>query len=341
MHGDYSLYESKNNSRLERSNGIAFGRVIKVFAKERYCQVHTFNGSGNMSDNVLDRVQWLSMDSNPEGDESTSIPRKNSLGLIFFVGGEPFLFGFFKPLKKGGVAAQGNEPVNLMEGDKLISTVAGNRLTVKSNGLIEIFSTESLKSVRFPTESKLLEICRRYDLRTDGGSHLWESDEDGKTLLQSEFRRDLLRAVVACEEKGAVDDSTILKTVVGPANPGGPGVLQPLYEHTVGTDGTAELNVGIAKNFAASISPTGEARLKVNDLTTLTISPTGEITVKTPGATLTISPEGAVSLQALGQVSLTGGGLPATEQPLTFPTTTSHFTGLPLAPGSQNIRLSK
>ena len=320
MHGDYSLYESKNNYRLERSNGIAFGRVVKVFAKERYCQVQTFNGSGNMSDNVLDRVQWLSMDSNPEGDESTSIPRKNSLGLIFFVGGEAFLFGFFKPLKKGGVAAQGNEPVNLMEGDKLISTVAGNRLTVKSNGLIEIFSTESLKSVRFPTESKLLEICRRYDLRTDGGSHLWESDEDGKTLLQSEFRRDLLRAVVACEEKGAVDDSTILKTVVGPANPGGPGVLQPLYEHTVGVDGATQLNVG---------------------LTTLTISPTGEIAVKTPGATLTISPEGAVSLQALGQVSLTGGGLPATEQPLTFPTTTSHFTGLPLAPGSQNIRLSK
>ena len=320
MHGDYSLYESKNNYRLERSNGIAFGRVVKVFAKERYCQVQTFNGSGNMSDNVLDRVQWLSMDSNPEGDESTSIPRKNSLGLIFFVGGEAFLFGFFKPLKKGGVAAQGNEPVNLMEGDKLISTVAGNRVTVKSNGLIEIFSTESLKSVRFPTESKLLEICRRYDLRTDGGSHLWESDENGKTLLQSEFRRDLLRAVVAFEEKGAVDDSTILKTAVGPANPGGPGVLGPLYEHTVGVDGATQLNVG---------------------LTTLTISPTGEIAVKTPGATLTISPEGAVSLQALGQVSLTGGGLPATEQPLTFPTTTSHFTGLPLAPGSQNIRLSK
>lgn len=360
MHEDFSLFESANRYRLEKSFGIALGRVVKVFPKERICQVQTFHGSGNLGDNFIDRCQWVNMDSNPEGDEATIIPRKNSLGLVFFVEGQAFIFGFFKPLRKSGSAAQGNEPSNLLEGDKVISTIAGNRITVKSNGIVELFSKDTLKRIQFPTESKLVEICSKYDLRTDGGAVLWDSDDDTQeTLCKSEFRRDLLRTVVLLEERGAAGGSTILRTSVGPAKPGAIGTAAALYESSVDVDGSATLKVGPVGNVTASASSTGAFNLSVNSLTGLSIGETGsvsldvnkltkldiadsgDVTIKTTGATVTISTAGEVTIKALGQVAITGGGLAPTESPLTFPTTVSHFTGLPLSPGSQTVKISK
>jgi len=342
MHEDFSLFEAGNRYRIEKSFGIALGRVVKVFPKERICQVQTFHGSGNLGDNFINRCQWVNMDSNPEGDEATNIPRRNSLGLVFFVEGQAFIFGFFKPLQKKGSAAQGNEPSNLLEGDKVISTVGGNRITIKSNGIVEIFSNDTLKRIQLPTESKLIEICSRYDLRTDGGAILWTSNQDTKeTLKQAEFRRDLLRSVVVFEEKGAVGGSTILKTRVGPPKPGSIGVSSSLYESSVDVDGSALLKVGPAGNVTAKASSTGSVELEINSLTRVKIAESGDTTIETTGATVSISASGAVEVKALGQVSISGGGLPVTESPLTYPTTVSHFTGLPLTPGSQNVKLSK
>lgn len=340
MQNDFSFYEENNPHRQEKNSGIALGFVEQVFPKERVCKVRTFGHSGGLGDNVINRCQWINMDSNPEGDEATSIPRRNSVGIVFYIGGQPFLFGFFKPLSKNGSAAQGNEPINLQEGDKVISTVAGNRITVKSNGIVELHSGEALRRIQMPSENKLIEICSKYDLRADGGAILWKS-EDSKTVCQSEFRRDLVRSIVVTEEKGAVDEKTALKTCVGPANPVAIGTLSSLYEHSVDIDGTTNLKVGPAGNVAVKVSPSGSASVEVNKTTKLDISESGDVTVKTTGATVGISSSGEVTVKALGQVSISGGGLAATELPLTYPTTVSHFTGLPLSPGSQNVKLSK
>lgn len=345
MYNDASLFESSNRHRIEKSFGIALGRVVKVFPKERICQVQTFNSSGNFGENFIERCQWINMDSNPEGDEATSIPRKNSLGIVFFIEGQAFIFGFFKPLQKNGSSAQGNEQSNLHEGDKVLSTVAKNRITVKSNGLIEMHAKETLKRIQLPNEDKLIEVCGRYDLRADGGSILWDLDKDTRaTVYRAEFRRDILFPRASCvvfEEKGSVDESTILKTRMGPANPNALGVQSPLYESTVGVDGTSALKIGPTGNVSVKASSSGAVELEVNKATKLDISESGDVTVKTTGATVTISTAGEVTIKALGQVSISGGGLAPTELPLTYPTTVSHFTGLPLTPGSQNIKLSK
>ncbi len=157
---DDSIYESRHPVREEQAFGFAFGRITEVFAKERYCTVVTFMGKGSINDNYIPKCQWINLDSNPEGDESTSIPRKNSIGLVFFVAGEPFIFGFFKPLARNATTVTGSEPSKVVEGDKIISTVAGNKITVKSNGAIEIVSSNTLRRVMIPKGAAIFDLCR-------------------------------------------------------------------------------------------------------------------------------------------------------------------------------------
>lgn len=321
---DSSIYESDHPVREQQAFGFAFGRVVEVFAKERYCTVTTFLGKGSLNDNYIPRCQWVNLDSNPEGDESTSIPRKNSIGFVFYVDGEPFLFGFFKPLARGATTVTGEEPAKLIEGDKVISTVAGNKITVKSNGAIEIVSSDTLRRTMIPKGSAIFDLCRRYQLRTDGGTMDWASDPLTQlTVHKAEYRRDLLRTFIMTEDRGGVDASTIWKRQIGPAVPGVLGVQLPSFTETisilgeyetqisppspVGTpigirtklspDGSYNFKSGPIPNFELDISPTGAAKVAVNSLLTIELSATGAVQVKNPTCTLSMSESGDIGVE--------------------------------------------
>jgi hypothetical protein len=320
---DISIYEREHPNREEQAQGFAFGRITEVFAKERYCTVVTFMGKGSLNDNYIPKCQWVNIDSNPEGDESTSIPRKNAIGLVFYIDGEPFIFGYFKPLSKNAATVTGDEPAKLIEGDKSIATVAGNRVTVKSNGAVEIVSSDTLRRIMIPKGAAIFDLCRRYQLRTDGGTIDWGSDSLTQlTVCKAEYRRDLLRTFIMTEDRGGVDQTTMWKRQIGPAVPGTPGVLLPSFTETIsslgeyecaisppspvgtpigvrtkiGPDGSYNLKSGPIPNFELDISPTGAAKVAVNSLLTIELSATGALEAKNPTSKFSMSESGDIEV---------------------------------------------
>lgn len=324
---DTTLYERAHMNRQEQAFGICLGRIVEVFPKERLCSVATFSGVGTMNDQFIPKCQWLNIDSNPDGDEFTTIPRRGSFALVFFVEGEPFVFGFFKPPRKGGIAAQGNEASTAIEGDKLFSTAAGNRVTLKASGAIEIESNQTLRRVYFPTGSQMIDICRAYNMQNDGGTLSWGSDAITKmTKFAAEYRRDITGSFVVLEEKGGVDSTTLLRTTIGPAIPGVPGSDTPMYVSSVsltgevetevhtpapaGTpsgvymkmrpEGAIDLKVGAAHNLAAKIEPTGALDIDINSITKISASAQGDFSVQNKLTTATIASDGSVTIESPG-----------------------------------------
>jgi len=245
---DKTIYESSNKRRRESSNGICLGRITNVDIDTRLCRIKTFFGPAEFLDLDLKDVQWVNVDGNADGDESGSIPREGAVGLVFFIEGEAYIFGFIKPLNGSKGAVTGKESVNrLVRGDKIISTKSGNYLVIRTNGSIEIQSRETLKTVYIPTDSRIIEICRNFNFKTDGGYINWENTGSallGQQLFTQEFRKDLARSFIVVEERGAVSTSTIYKTAIGPGIPGVPGVPAAVYEFTVDITGKTHLGIG-------------------------------------------------------------------------------------------------
>jgi len=299
-------------------------------------EVKTFLGQGSMDDQYIPKCQWLNLDANPEGDEMTAIPRRGSVGLVFWIDGEPFFFGYFKPLGPKGSALTGEEPARTTEGDKVISTVAKNRIAVKSSGLIELYAKQTLFRIMFPKDSSIQDLCRRYSLKADGGYQEWTSDElTQETRHYAEYRRDLLRSFVVIEEKGAVDTSTLYSMKIGPGIPGVQGTTLPVYTYKVGITGEVTQTVtppvpegtpigvtsiisptgevtfqtGPLPVFYANISPLGDTTVEINKLLTLSGTSTGAFTLKNPIATVSVSEAGDIEAKnAIGSAAISAAG---------------------------------
>lgn len=334
---DNTLYEKNHRHRQEQAFGIALGKIISVDAVNRVCTIATMMGHGSMNDQVVNRVQWLNADANPDGDESGSIPRKGSMGLVFFVNGEAFIWGYFRPQGKGGTAKQGAESPNLVEGDKVISTKAGNRITIKRSGLVELYSKDTLQRLMFPMGSKIVDLCRHYKLKADGGTIEWTPANKitGTLSYNAEFANSVLRAFVIYEQKGFVSSSIISKVTVGAAFPGVPGTKIPTYTHTIGIsgqvtttvspplpegspsgfksvmspDGSLEILAGIGQTFTCKVDTLGALSLSVNKISEATISAKGDIALKNKIGEATISATGEVAIKnKTAEVSMTTAG---------------------------------
>lgn len=257
-----SIYEGANVARQAQNNVICFGRVHKVDPERRMCTVKTFFGTHpSVNDAYINNCQWLNMAANPDGDESTSIPRAGAMGMIIFVQGEPFIFGFFKGLNKKGQALTGKEKAKLTEGDTIFSTKAGNYILVKANGSIEIKSKETLRTLYYPTKSLLQHLVRNYEMKADGGTIDWKSDKDGSTKHSATFRRDIANSFIVLEERGACGGLTMYRTLVGPGIGGG-GVS--VYKHEVDLTGESRLTIGPpgVEAFKCVIDATGKVSVE-------------------------------------------------------------------------------
>lgn len=378
--GGESIYEKGHPNRTAQETGIAFGRITRVFPADRLCEVKTFGSSGPKDDNHIPKCQWINMDASPEGDESTSMPRVNSYGLVFFVGGEPFIFGFFSPLTGTGSAQLGDKKEELNEGDKILKTVGKNKIILRSHGEIEIQSTDACRTIYFPDNHLINTLCRNYEFRTDGGTIDWVNLGDGTTLSKEEFRDDIDRSNVIIVERGKVSGEVISRVRIGVGTAA--GIDQPVYEHSVKNTGEVDLFVhapGAAAGHKLNIKPTGATELNIADKAKFTIGADGKTVLDIgPGqATLTINPDGSLNLDLKGTATVKTGGAvnvdaggptlvkvagtvkveasgKATikaskidldgggglEKVLTTPSAISDFTGAPIQVGSSSVQAS-
>lgn len=306
---DKSIYESQNSDRQSIANAIAFGRITRVFPETRSCEVKTFFGKGAADDNHIPNCQWINLDGHPDGDESAVIPRVNSYGFVFYIDGEPFFFGFFRPLSITGSAETGSilEPLN--EGDRVIKTVGKNRIIMRAHGEIQIESTRTCRSIYFPDRNLINTLCRNYEFRTDGGTIDWKNDGSDNTLSRQEWRDTLNRTNIIVEEKGLVSGEILWREQIGL---GGTNLTPSsiVYTRTVKNTGETELFIrapNASSGHNLKILPDGQTDLNIADKTSVQIKPTGEVTLDVgPGnAILNIKPDGSVSLTTKSTISAT------------------------------------
>lgn len=364
-----SIYEGRHPEREMRQEGIAFGRITRVYEVERMCEVKTFFGMGVKNDNHIPKCQWLSLDANPNGDESSIIPRVNSYCIVLFINSEPFVFGFFNPLNEQGAANIGDrDSEQLTEGDRILKTAAGNKIIVRANGIIQIQATEGCRTVYFPKQDLINTICKNYEFRASGGTIDWKVDNKKNTLHYAEYRDKVSRDNIIYEQKGQVDETANLIHQIdyGKGSSQG-GVEQVVKTTTVKKDGETETFIrapGAANGgYKQTTKPTGETNIIVNDNTTINIQPSGKMTVDiakgkinillgedgkvniTTQSDTSLTVNGKIDVTASGKttlkanlVDIDGGGL--LEEALTFPSAISDFTGLPIQASSKTIKLS-
>lgn len=306
-----SIYEKEHPNRIATQSGITFGRITAVDTARRLVTVKTFLGGGILDDMHIPACQWITIDGHPDGDESTTIPRKGTIGLVFFIGGEPFFFGGIKPINKSGSATTGKDlNVKLKEGDKIYSTDAGNYLLIRASGVVQIFVNDSLGTVYSPKDGRISHVCKNYQISTDGGSTIWENlgAPLNLTKYSSEYAANLMRTSVVYEQKGYVSASIVYQKDIGPGIPKRRGVDVPLYKETISITGEQKKEIGPAGVLKVTKSPTGAYSIE-NLLSSMNISALGDFEFKNKTSSSSISAMGDIEVKnkiASASISMTG-----------------------------------
>lgn len=302
---DKTIYERGHPTRDAVDGTFCFGYVSSIDVANRLATVKTFFASDPaLNDQSIKGCQWLSADASPDGDEMGSMPRRGSVAFVFFVLGEAFIMGFFRGAGAKGGAASASVPVSLTEGDKIIATRAGNFVTVKANGLVQVQCKDTLRSLYLPNGSQWLNLCRAFELKTDGGAVSWKADKELNTLHSATYRKDMAQTFIVTEQKGNVSTDTIYRIGIGPGAGGG---AVTSYEHTVGVDGTSTLKIATlgVGGYESVVTPQGSATIKTAGDASLT-STLGNVTAEaTIGSVQLAGSEAKLKLSA-GQVGLGG-----------------------------------
>lgn len=305
-----SPWESGNTQRAQLDNFFCLGRITKVYAEQRQVEVKTF-GNGRKTDQHIPRAQWLSADAHPDGDESGAMPRVNSYCMVFFVNGEPYVWGFLKPLTSNGSAVNPNSQLEeLQEGDRILFTTAGNKIILRSHGEIQIESTGSCRTIYFPEGHVINTLCRNYEFRTDGGTIDWinPNEEQDNTICRTEYRQNVDRAKIVVETRGYIDDGEyITREEIGIGTDDG-DITSQTYTRESKPDGTTRLFIrkaGEKIGYEQTILPSGENHLKIADKAKLDILATGELSLDIGGKhKLTIKPDGTTSIDVAGKCKI-------------------------------------
>lgn len=337
-----SMYEEANSLFRKSINGIAIGRIEEMDPTKRLATVKTFMGPTELSDRDIPDCMLVFPDANTQGDEFVSMPRKGTIGMVFFVGGEAFFFGGIKPWNatEGDPSESdegtylGTEVETLEQGDKLIGTRRGNHISVKANGNINVVSVLNLlQRTYYPVGKIMRDICDTYIRSWKGGEKTQTTlDPIIQTALDyEENRRDFYRTFVMVTEKGAIGVDGIYRRTMGGGLPAIPGVAIPVYEETLsvtgnkkmqiapgglptvsveyGFEGSAKVTIGALQNFVAEVGPTGEFSIDVNKLLNISGSALGDIEVKGPIGSVSMDKTGNIEASnAVGSLALSDKG---------------------------------
>lgn len=312
---DKSIYEAGHPMREATDGKFCFGYITAVDIAKRLCSVKTFYSSDPLlSDQSIKSAQWLSMDASAYGDDFTSVPRVGSNAFVFFVQGEAFVWGYLRGIDQAGSAAVGTSSVTLSQGDKIIATKGGNYLAVKSNGLIQIQCSDTLRSLFLPNNSEWLNLCQNFELKADGGYIFWRSDDNDNCLWKAAHRTDIQQEILVIEEKGYIDGTAVYKVGIGPGVANG---TANSYQHQVNSDGTSLTTVGALGIPAVTVqlNPDGSANVSATGNVAVTstmgdisaVASTGNINVESGSGNISVTADsGAVSVTAsAGNVSVT------------------------------------
>lgn len=371
MRPSKSIMEKGNRWRDDVAQAMTMCRISKVFPEKRMCEVKTFGENGSTQDNSF-TCQWLSSDASPEGDESSVIPRINSLGIVAFVDGEPFIIGFLRPLNDEGTAAIENpdtEQEVLNEGDKVIKTVGKNKLILRASGEIQIESTRTCRTIYFPNNHLINTLCRNYEFRTDGGTEDWvhyDSNRQSKnTVRRIEERDQLTRNNIVYTETGTVDQATpalIFRRRFGKGDTKNGGILSVVrtvevlntgettvfvrapdategHHFNVKPSGETTTSIGGTRHVM-NVKPTGETNINVAGKANVNIKPSGLTVIDVgPGkSTITISPAGKIEIKTSAEIQATSPKINLNKGISGVTTTNSHFnvvdfiTGVEIVP---------
>ena len=149
---------------------------------------------GVTDDLDLSDVRLLHNAWHAEGDEDVFIPRANCYCVILFVNNEAFIVGYVPLQNANGSANPGTDEYtqNLQLGDKTTSTIAGNRITLRSGGALEIISTQGCRTYYIPTKEIIYTLCQDWELDTNGGYLHWDTQRNDNTQPLNSTLFDLL-----------------------------------------------------------------------------------------------------------------------------------------------------
>ena len=326
------IYENGSQYKNENDVGMAYARVLSVSADKRSCEISTF-GAG-LSDKYFPEAQVVSMDTGRAGDEFISIPRRGALCIVTILGCQAYIVGFIRPNSVSGAPIWGNE-LQLRQGDKLLGTKAGNRLTIRSNGLIEAVATKGgLQTIWSPSDDSITELCSNKITTVSAGKESWETDLY-TTLCKHRrlYKKDVAQTSVIIEERGhtagfspeGLADIILYKQSMGTLPPGLSDIpITQFYREVdifgvrktyIGatsagvTFGFEKIEDGFLSQLTYNIGPSKQVHLEANGITgdvmldlfkliNLEMKPSGGggVILKTPLMSLEIEPSGAYKI---------------------------------------------
>lgn len=165
-----SPYEGSFN----RTGLACIGRITSVDAEGRMLRVKTFQGVDDLD---LYNVKILHGLWSSQGDEVVEMPRIGTMGIVLFVGPDPYWLGCVpSSLANGG--GMPSTIMSLQEGDINSKTIYGNRVTLRRGGIIEVQSTDVCSTMWTPTQNLIDTICQNYVIQTSNGRLEWRLDKE-------------------------------------------------------------------------------------------------------------------------------------------------------------------
>ena len=216
MYHEKSIYEGGGHQRT----GLAcIGRVVSVDADTRTCRVKTLGMPGSTDDLDLQNVKLMQGLWHPEGDEDVAIPRIGCYAIVIFITGEPLVIGYYRLSNTREKGARSSD-ISLTSGDRILSTVGGNRLVLRSGGTVQLESTEGCRTFWIPSRNLINSVCQNYELETDGGHLFWTNTgttrEDGDPTRYDLLVWDALEPFSAIrEQRGASETGELYKLELG------------------------------------------------------------------------------------------------------------------------------
>lgn len=301
-----AIEKSPYEGTFDSLNGrVAIGRVVDVDVPNRRCRVKTmgqvagnrFPGKGRVTgmgtdDHDVPDVQWITTADSDGGAEDTCIPQIGQKGVLMYINSEPYLIGFFRTMPTSSQdLPPGTEPdamaALITQGDRVITTIGGNQVILRSGGSIEIRSTAICRTYWLPS-GLLTSVCGDYELDTDGGFISWERDKQSNNTNLEFFIQDNQQPTNVVDiQVGNTDDGNTFDLKMGTVN-------GDTFDFT-------EVKVLL------SIDPSGNVTLQVGQggLATLTIDASSGKTTFTTKSDLEITTSGNTDVKA-AKVTLNG-----------------------------------
>lgn len=136
-------------------------------------------------------VPWLSAYCHPDGGGIEAMPEVGAIVWCVWHDNDslPLVFGFINaPIQGEGF---GHNRLGMSPGDVALWTRGNNHVWVKKNGAVQIATGDDCKTIYLPSRSMIQDLCKNYEMQTDGGSFRWIRSEDakGRCILTLEASR--------------------------------------------------------------------------------------------------------------------------------------------------------